>query len=42
MPEITYGELPFSLEYEVDEGRISAEDMVTAEFIGSFRGNVTT
>lgn len=42
MPEITYGEFPFSLEYEIDEERILIEDTVIAEFIGSFRGNVTT
>lgn len=42
LPEITYGEFPFSLEYEIDEERILIEDTVIAEFIGSFRGNVTT
>jgi len=41
-PEITYGEFPFRLEYEIDGERFVIEDIVIAEFEGSFRGNVTT
>jgi len=41
-PEITYGEFPFRLEYEIDGERFVIEDVVIVEFMGSFRGNPTT
>jgi len=41
-PEITFGEFPFRLEYEIEGERFIIEDIVFAEFRGSFRGNMTT
>jgi|AKZA01.1.fsa_nt_gi hypothetical protein len=39
--EITYGEFPFRLEYEIDGERFVIEDIVIAEFEKSIRGNMT-
>ena len=41
-PKITYGEFPFRLEYEVEGQRHTIENTVVVEFVGSFRGNMTT
>ena len=41
-PEITYGEFPFRLEYEIEGERFVIEDTLIAEFDKSIRGNATT
>ena len=42
LPEITYGEFPFRLEYEIDGKRYIIEDTLIAEFDRSVAGNATT
>jgi len=41
VPEITYGEFPFRLEYEIDGERFVIEDTLIAEFDRSIAGNAT-
>ena len=42
LPEITYGEFPFKIEYEVDGEQHVIEDMLIAEFSRSVEGNYNT
>ncbi|MDR2569292.1 MAG: hypothetical protein LBD23_03200 [Oscillospiraceae bacterium] len=42
IPEITYGEFPFRLEYEMDGEHYIIEDTLIAEFNRSIEGNATT
>jgi len=39
-PEITYGEFPFRIEYEIDGERFVFEDVLIAEFISSSGGDL--